>query len=173
LFTFALESHPRSLPLYDHSRLDECFSAMDQVIRTHLELVVPSNSIRIPLERTSESFWTGEIRDRRVFERADWLLALRSSALMPEIIERTPRLIKVCSRDFVPKLVERALPGLVLTHLASPPSAVSPTVETQYFSIAKAGACWDHIRKSAYVGIYIPEDIPAAEPELIVVLNPE
>lgn len=173
LFTFALESHPRSLPLYDHSSLDECFAAMDQIIRTHLDLIVPTNSIRIPLERTSESFWTGEIRDRRVFDRSDWLLALHSSATMPEVIERTPRLVKVCSRDFVPKLVERALPGLVLAHLAVPPAAVAPSVETQYFAIAKAGPCWDHIRQSNYVGLYIPDDIAEAEPDLIVVLNPE
>ncbi len=173
LFTFALESHPRSLPLYDHSRLDECFAAMDQVIRMHLDLVVPTNSIRIPLERSSESFWTGEVRDRRAFDRSDWLLALHSQATMAEVIERAPRLVKVCSRDFVPKLVERALPGLTLTHLPSPPAAVAPSVETQYFGIAKAGPCWDHIRQSNFVGIYVPEDIPGPEPELIVVLNPE
>jgi type VI secretion system protein ImpJ len=139
----------------------------------HLDLVVPTNSIRIPLERTAESFWTGEVRDRRAFDRADWILALHSSATMAEVIQRTPRLVKVCSKDFVPKLVERALPGLVLTHLPSPPPAVAPSVETQYFGIAKAGPCWDHIRQSAHVGIYIPEDIPAPEPELVVVLNPE
>ena len=173
LFTFALESHPRSLPLYNHARLDECFAAMDQLIRLHLELVVPSNTIRIPLEQTAPFYWNGEVRDRRVFDRADWLLALHSSAPMAEVMERTPRLVKVCSRDFVPKLVERALPGLVLNHLAAPPPAVSPNVETQYFSIAKAGPCWDHIRQSNYVGIYIPDDIPAVEPELIVVLNSE
>lgn len=173
LFTFALESHPRSLPLYDHSRLDECFSAMDQVIRMHLDLVVPSNSIRIPLERTSEFLWTGEVRDRRAFDRADWIFALHSNATMAEVIERTPRLVKVCSADFVPKLVERALPGLSLTHLSSPPPAVAPTVETHYFDIAKAGPCWDHIRQSSRVGVYVPADLPDAEPELIVVLNPE
>lgn len=173
LFTFALESHPRSLPLYNHARLDECFAAIDQVIRTHLNLVVPTNSIRIPLERTAESFWTGEVRDRRAFDRADWLLAVHSTASMTEVIERTPRLVKICSRDFVPKLVSRALPGLALTYLPSPPAAISPSVETQYFSITKAGPCWDHIRQSAYVGVYIPENIPAAEPELIVVLDHE
>lgn len=173
LCTFALESHPRNIPLYDHSRLDECFAEMDQLIRNHLELVVPSHSIRIPLERTSEFFWSGEVRDRRAFDRADWLFALRSTAPIAEIIERTPRLVKICSRDFVSKLVERALPGLVLSHLASPPASVSPNVETQYFSIDKAGPCWDHVRQTAHVGIYTPRDIAAAEPELIVVLNPE
>lgn len=173
LFTFALESHPRSLPLYDHNRLDECFDAMDQVIRMHLDLVVPTNSIRIPLERTSQFFWSGEIRDARAFERSDWLVSFNSGRNMAETIERAPRLVKVCSRAFVQKLVERALPGLVLTHLPAAPPAVSPSVERQYFNIAKAGPCWDNIRKSSEVGIYVPEDLPEPDPEIIVVLNPE
>ncbi len=33
LCTFALDSHPRSLPLYDHDRPDTCFAALDQHIR--------------------------------------------------------------------------------------------------------------------------------------------
>jgi type VI secretion system protein ImpJ len=173
LCTFALESHPRSLPLYEHLHLDECFAAIDEFIRMHLDLIVPANTITVPLERISDFFWMGEIRDRRAFDRADWVLGLRSSGASPDIIERAPRLLKVCSRDFVSKLVERALPGLALIHLASPPAAVSPTVETQYFGITKSGPCWDHIRQTSFVGVYIPADIATPEPELIVVLKPE
>src|SRR3989441_8833826 len=43
LCTFALDSHPRELPAYDHGRLGECFGALERHIRTHLELVVPTN----------------------------------------------------------------------------------------------------------------------------------
>ncbi|MBV8551413.1 MAG: type VI secretion system baseplate subunit TssK [Acidobacteriaceae bacterium] len=173
LCTFALESHPRSLPLYNHRQLDECFAALDHIIRTHLDLIVPANCLTIPLERTDEFFWTGALRDRRAFDRSNWIFALRSSAGDAEVIERTPRLVKLCSRDFVPKLVERALPGMALMHLAAPPPAVSPTVETQYFSITKAGPCWDHIRQTNFVGIYIPHEIPDPEPQLHIVLDTE
>jgi type VI secretion system protein ImpJ len=173
LFTFALESHPRSLPLYDHARLDECFDAMDQVIRMHLDLVVPTNALRIRLERISQFFWAGEIQDKRAFDRSDWLLSVSSGRNLAETIERVPRLVKVCSQEFVPKLVERALPGMALTHLPAPPPAVAPSVERQYFGISKAGPCWDHLRKSSQVGIYMPEDLLESEPEIIVVLNPE
>jgi len=44
LCTFALDSHPRDLPLYDHMHLDECFGRLDHHIRTHLETVAPTNS---------------------------------------------------------------------------------------------------------------------------------
>ena len=46
LCTFAFESHPRDLPLYDHRNLDKCFGELDQHIRTHLETIVPRNTSR-------------------------------------------------------------------------------------------------------------------------------
>src|SRR5262249_57465139 len=49
LCTFALESHPREIPLYDHDRLGETFAALDEHIRRHLETIVPTNCISIPL----------------------------------------------------------------------------------------------------------------------------
>ena len=173
LSTFALESHPRSLPLYNHERPEECFGALDHWIRSHLEIVVPSNCIAISLERTGENYWSGEVRDRRAFDRSNWVLAIRSSAGDAPVIERTPRLVKFCSREFVPKLVERALPGLTLTHLQAPPPAISPSVETQYFGITKAGPCWDHIRQTGFAGIYIPAEVPDPEVQLLVVLETE
>ena len=43
-----------------------------------------------------------------------------------DLIRLAPQLVKVCSKEFVPKLVERALPGMTLTHLPVPPSAWLP-----------------------------------------------
>jgi type VI secretion system protein ImpJ len=62
---------------------------------------------------------------------------------------------------------------MTLAHLQTPPPAVSPTVETKYFSVTKAGPCWEHIRQTKFVGLYLPADIPPSEPELMIVLRPE
>ena len=51
LCTFALDSHPRTLPLYDHDNLDECFGLLDEHIRRHLETIVPTQYITIPLTK--------------------------------------------------------------------------------------------------------------------------
>ena len=67
--------------------------------------------------------------------------------------------------------MKRALPGLALTHIPVPPSAISPKVTSQYFGITKSGPCWDHIVETKDAGIYIPGDIPNAEVELLVVLE--
>ncbi len=171
LCTFALDSHPRSLPVYDHDNLDKCFGALDRHIRTHLEVIVPTNCISIPLHTTGDYLYAGEVTDQRCLGRSRWILGIRSQIGEAELITRTPQLIKVCSKQFVPELVKRALPGLQLTHLPTPPPAVSPKVEVQYFGIGRAGPCWDHLAQTKAVGVYVPGEFPAAEVELLVVLD--
>ena len=171
LCTFAIESHPRSVPLYNHLRLDECFEALDHHIRTHLETIVPTNCISIPLAKIGDYFFEGEVADQRCFGPSRWVFAIRSPIGEAELIARTPPLVKLCSKLFVPELVKRALPGLALTHLSVPPSAISTRVDAQYFGISKAGPCWDHLMKTKQVGVYIPGELPEPIPELLVVLE--
>lgn len=171
LCTFSINAHPRDLPLYNHLDLGHCFDALDQHIRTHLDLVVPSNCISIPLKMRVNYFYEGEITDERCLDRARWILAVQSPIGDAEVITRTLQLVKICSAQFVPELVKRALAGMEFTHLQVPPSAVSPKVESQYFAISRTGSCWDHIVQTRRVGIYIPGDIPKPEIELLVVLE--
>ena len=58
-----------------------------------------------------------------------------------------------------------------LAHLTVPPPAISPKVEYQYFSVDKAGPCWEHLMKTREVGIYVPGELPAPEIEKSVILD--
>lgn len=171
LCTFALDSHPRVLPLYAHDRLDECFSALDQHIRTHLETIVPTQYIQIPLVKRAEYFYEAEVTDQRVLDRAKWIFAIRSAVGEVDTIAKTPQIVKLCSKEFVPQLVKRALPGMTLTHLPVPPSTIPTKIDFQYFSVNRAGPCWDHIVQKRQVGLYVPGDLPNPEVELLVVLD--
>jgi type VI secretion system protein ImpJ len=171
LCTFGLDSHPNTLPLYDHLRLEECFDALDRHIRTHLELIVPSNCTHIPLSQAANYFWEGNIVDERTLNRSRWIFGIRCKIGEAELIERTPRLVKLCSRVFVPKLVERALPGVKLSHIPVPPPSLSPKIEYQYFAIDKSGPCWEHMVKTRELGVYIPGELPDPEIELSVILE--
>ncbi len=171
LCTFGLDSHPRSIPLYNHLALDECFDALDKHIRFHLETIAPTNCIAVPLKSVGNYIYEGEITDQRCLGRSRWVFAIRSPIGEMELISRTPHLVKFCSKLFVPELVKRALPGMGLGHLPIPPSAISATVETQYFGINKAGPCWDHIVQTKQIGVYIPGEIPDPSLELLVILE--
>ncbi len=171
LCTFALDDHPRTIPHYDHYRPDECFETLDRRIRTNLEMVMPTNCLSIPLKLAGDYLFEGQVTDQRCFGRSSWIFAIRSELGESDLITRTPQLVKVCSRQFVGELVKRALPGLPLTHVSVPPSAVTARVETQYFTVSKTGPCWSHLVETKQVGVYVPGEFPSAEIELLVVLD--
>jgi len=171
LCTFALESHPRMMPIYDHRNLGECFEKLDEHIRTHLETIVPTNCVSIPLTKVADYFYEGEINDSRVLGRARWVLGIHASLGEVELIERVPHLVKLCSAKFVGELVKRAMAGLALTHLPSVPPAIPARVEAQYFSVSRDGPFWDHIVQTHRVGVYVPGEVTDAELELLVILD--
>jgi type VI secretion system protein ImpJ len=171
LCTFGLDSHPGSLPLYNHLNLEECFEDLDRHIREHIEALAPSNCLSIALKPAAKYFYQGSIADSRCLGRSRWILGIASTMGEAGLITATSQLVKVCSARFVGELVKRALPGLTLTHLSVPPSTISPKVTSQYFSVTRSGPCWDHIMETKDVGVYVPGDIPNAEVELLVVLD--
>ncbi len=171
LCTFALQSHPRTLPAYNHREPQECFESLDRHIREHLELIIPANCLAIPLHPTADYFWAGEIADERCLARSDWYFSIRGEMGEVELIGLVPQLVKICSEKFIGELVKRALPGLGLVHVPVPPPAISAKVETQYFLVSKSGPFWDHIVATRRVGIYIPGDIPRPEIQLLAVID--
>jgi type VI secretion system protein ImpJ len=171
LSTFGLNSDPGNLQLYDHDNLSESFEKIDQHIRAHLETIIPTNITTIALNSVEDYFYAGTVTDQRALGHSRWIFAIRSSIGDAELISRTPELVKICSSGFIAKIVQRAVPGLTLTHLPAPPSAVSPRFDTQYFAVNKAGPCWDHIMQTREVGVYIPGDLPTPDVQLLVVLE--
>jgi type VI secretion system protein ImpJ len=171
LCTFALEAHPRDLPSYNHLDPADCFGSLDHCIRTYLGTVVPTNVISIPLQKTSDYLYEGEVTDQRCLDRTRWVFSIRSSTGEVEVISKTPQLVKICSKLFVPKLVERALPGMALTHLAIPPSSIAAQVDAQYFSLNRSGPCWEHIVQTRQIGVYVPGELPNPELQLFVILE--
>lgn len=171
LCTFGLQSHPRSLPLYDHRNLDRCFDELNDHILRHLEIVVPTRTLSIPLHAVGNYLWNGDITDQRCLDRAKWIFSIHSPIGEAELISKTPHLVKFCSARFVPELVRRALPGMHLTHLPVPPSALSAKVDHQYFQIDRSGPCWEHIVVTRQVGIYVPGELRSPELELLVIVE--
>jgi type VI secretion system protein ImpJ len=171
LCTFDVEAHPRSLPKYDHMDPGTCLQQLDQEIRRLLELNVPTQGIPIPLKPLNRYFFVGDVSDERCVGRSRWILSIYSPVGEADLIQRTTQLVKVCSSKFVAKLVERALPGLTLTHLQIPPSAISAKVDHQYFSISRTGPCWESIVATRGVGVYVPGELPSPEVELTVLLE--
>jgi type VI secretion system protein ImpJ len=166
-----MDSDPRNLPLYDHAALTACFETLDRHIRTHLETVIPTNALTIALKPSEKYFHTGSIVDQRCLGRSRWVLSIEAPIGESDLISRAPRLVKICSQEFIGKLVEKAMPGLTLTHLPVPPPAISPRLEAQYFGVTRSGPCWDHIVKTGEVGVYVPGELTNSRIELFAIME--
>ena len=171
LCTFGLEVHPRSLPAYDHRDFGASFAPLDEHIRRHLEIVMPSKAIKIQLKQVESFLYNGEITDERCLGPARWILEIHSHIGEADLIERVPKLVKICSSRFVLELIKRSLPGLPLNHLAVAPAQIAARVESQYFAVSRGGPCWEHLIQTRQVGIYVPGELPAPEMTLIVLLD--
>jgi type VI secretion system protein ImpJ len=171
LCTFSLESKPSELPQYNHRDPGPVFERLDQHIRRHLEIVIPSNTQVLDFHSAAPYIQEAAITDERCLRRARWILGIRSNLGESDLMRLVPQLVKICSSRFVVELVKRALPGLSLTHLSIPPAALHPRPDMQYFAIDLAGPCWEHILQTKTVGIYIPGEIIDAEFTLTVILG--
>ena len=172
LCTFALESNPDDIPKYNHLDLSLVFCALDKHIRRHLEIVVPSNTVTLEFQKTETYIYTAPVNDERCFRRSRWILGVRSNVGDSTILRMVPQIVKLCSAEGVGKLVQRALPGLELSYLQVPPSAISAQADMHYFAINAVGACWQHILQTSQVGIYIPGDIGNVEFEVTIITEP-
>ena len=171
LCTFSVESDPRQLPSYDHRDPGPSFRALDAHIRKHLEIVVPSNTVTLHFSPAEPYIHAADVTDERCLRRARWIFGIRSSLGESDLLRMTPRLIKICSHKFVPELVRRALPGMTLTHVPVPPTAIRAEADMQYFSVETTGPCWEHILQTRRIGVYIPGEISQPDFELTVIVE--
>ena len=172
LCTFSLNSQPRDLPAYDHARPEPCFAQLERHIRQHLDVVLPTQALTLPVRATEAGFYAASVSDRRCFDSsALWYLGIRSTAPAADVIGRASKLVKLCSAKFIARLVKEAYPGLELEHAARPPAELSPRLGTHYFALRRTDPCWRSIVDTGEVGIYAPAALPDVELELKVILD--
>lgn len=173
LTTFSTRIHPRTLPLYDHTDLQGCFTKLDETLRELLETVVPANHVALPLRLTESSIYATAVDQDGYFESPRIFLAIHASMKPDELIRKVPQLVKVSSNDQVERLIRQAASGLALRHVASPPSALPIKLDYQYFQVERSGGEWDAIRRSRNVAAYIPAEFPDPQAELVILLPTE
>lgn len=170
LTTFSRTVHPRELPAYDHENLSACFTALDETVRALLETVVPATFASLPLRVVRPSVHATAIDQDRYFSAPQLFLAVSADVKPAELIARAPMLLKVGAADRVDLLIRQALAGIALTHVASPPSAVSVKLGHQYFRLEASGPEWDAVVRARNLAAYVPDDFANAQLELVIVL---
>jgi type VI secretion system protein ImpJ len=171
LTTFSPTIRPRDLPLYDHSELSKVFSELDEKLRILLETVVPTNVVSLPLKQINNTtIYATAVDQDKYLANTRMYLAISADSSEETIIRRVPQLVKVCSATHIDQLVSSALPGITLTHIPSPPSAIPIKMKFQYFSLNQSGAAWETVTRARNFAAHVPSEIINPQMELVILL---
>jgi type VI secretion system protein ImpJ len=170
LTTFSPTIRPRDLPLYDHSELSKVFTELDEKLRILLETVVPTNVVSLPLKRVNNTIYATAVDQDKYLTNTRMYLAISADSNEETIIRRVPQLVKVCSATHIDQLVSSALPGMVLTHIPSPPSAIPIKMKYQYFNLNQSGPAWETVTRARNFAAHVPAEIVNPQMELVILL---
>ena len=168
LTTFSRSIGPLDFPKYEHEKLGSCFLQLESQLMDLLNTVIPSRFIALPLRQVRDSVYVTGIERDEYLENSRLYLAIAAEVPVSEMIKRIPALVKICSATHLETLIRQALPGLPMTHVASPPQEISVKLQYQYFSLDRAGTAWDAIRRARNFGVYVPGEIANPRMELIL-----
>jgi type VI secretion system protein ImpJ len=169
LSTFSLQADPREVPRYDHENLFKTFDELEQKIRFLLETIIPSKYVIIPLIKTPELWYVGQIQDDRLLANAQFYLAANAQVAPTRLIEDIPVKSKISSPDEVGALIGRAVQGVAITHEPIPPSAIPVKPGFKYYLLQNKGRWWESICKSRSLALYLPDEFPELKVELVAV----
>ena len=92
---------------------------------------------------------------------------------MTSLPEKTLELVKVGAAEHLDHLYRRGLPGLTLTHVKDPPSAIPVKLDYEYFLVDTSGPEWEEVLRGKNLSAYVPAAIREPSLELVAILPPE
>jgi type VI secretion system protein ImpJ len=143
--------------------------ALEQKIRFLLETIIPSKYVIIPLEKTPDLWYVGQINDDRLLKDAQFYLAANAQVTPNRLIEDIPVKSKISSPDEVGALIGRAVQGVSMTHEPIPPSAIPVKPGYKYYTLHTSGRWWETICKTRRLALYLPDEFPDLKVELVAV----
>ncbi|HEX9022209.1 MAG TPA: type VI secretion system baseplate subunit TssK [Geobacteraceae bacterium] len=156
------------LPVYDHRNPWECFAAAQLLIGRLLDEITAGPDYVIPLIYDG-TYFTAEMKPVHFENRNRYYLVLRTEEEPGSIIRSVDRVAKLGSRERLPLLIARALPGVGLEHLPTPPQELPRRSYSIHFAVDSNCEQWALIKKGNNIALYwdnAPEDL---EVELMLV----
>jgi type VI secretion system protein ImpJ len=170
LTTFSNTIRPRDLPLYDHLNLSKVFADLEEKLRLLLETVVPTNVVSLPLKQVKGTIYATAIEQDKYLANTRMYLAFSADSSEDSIIRKVPQLVKASSASHIEQLINMALPGITLSHVTVPPSAIPVKMKFQYFSLNQAGPAWEAVVRSRNFAAHVPGELLNPQMELIILL---
>ncbi|MDY6844406.1 MAG: type VI secretion system baseplate subunit TssK [Thermodesulfobacteriota bacterium] len=163
-----LEDGTRLLPRYDHRNLWGCFSSAQALITQLLDEITagPEYMIQLAYDGT---YYAAELSPAIFEGRNRFYLVVETEEDPQSVLQSLTTIAKLSSRESLPILIARALPGVKVEHLPTPPQELPRRAHSVYFQIDHFGDQWNQVQKGHNIALYwdtAPDDFKA---EIMVV----
>jgi type VI secretion system protein ImpJ len=173
LLAFSRRYGIETFPAYDHEDCAVGFQQFDAIIRDLIEVTLSSRYHVIPLSRDAArpARHVGALSADLVDEKS--LLGIAVSADMPalELVGAVPARFKISAPANIENIVQHALSGVKLIHMAQVPAAVPVRPNTHYFSLDSKGALYDAMLRAQALTLDAPTEIPGLKVELFCLIK--
>ena len=156
------------VPPYDHETLWRCFSSAQALIIRLLDEITagPEYVMQLLFDGT---YFAAELNPAIFEGRNRFYLVFETEEDPKVVLEAIDKIAKVGSRESLPILIARALPGVRLEHLSVPPQELPRRARSLYFQIDHNSDQWAQVQKANNIALYwdaAPDDLKV---ELMVV----
>jgi len=161
--TGTLEDGTVLLPAYNHQDLWRCFSAAQSLVTQLLDEITAGPEYMLPL-LFDGTYYAADLPPAIFEGRNRFFLALESEADPQNVLASVEQIAKFSSREYLPILIARSLPGIKLTYLQTPPQELPRRANTLYFQIDHHGEPWSQVQNGNNLALYwdaAPEDLKA------------
>lgn len=169
LLTFSTARSLDDLPGYRHDDLAGTFRGLEALLRELLETVISDRCAPIPLHEFRPACHVGRLGDERLLDACDFYLSVYADRPAAEWLEAVPRRLKVGSPDDVEKILNSALPGVPLHHVARTPASLPVRAGNLYFALEPGGAIFRRMLEARSVCIHVPQPLHPLKLELFAV----
>ena len=169
LTVFSVNIRPINLPEYRHEDLSRSFGEIDKRIQELLQILGPTTRyVLIPLEKVRESVYKASMSTELLSNAAyKFYMAARGEGDQGDLIREIQRRAKVASDSDINLIIGRALRGIALNHLLSPPEAIVTKSGYCYFALDPTSDFWDDVHQSNTLSVYIPTSLGEIQLELM------
>jgi type VI secretion system protein ImpJ len=158
------------LPSYDHGNIGRCVHASLILIRQLLNEITIGPELIVQLLPDGD-FLAAELPRRFVDAKNECYFVLRTEEDPESVVRSFQSEAKVASRQELPNLINRSLPGVEVTHLPLAPQGLPRRSFSLYFGLSKSNDQWSDVERSANIALYWANAPADLKIELVVLRN--
>ena len=155
------------LPPYDHEDFGKCLVAVTNLVAHLLNEITIGPELMVRLE-LQDGYYCADLPKTFFGPRNRYYLVMRTEDDPDTVLRSFEADAKLSTRNQLPVLTSRALPGVELIHMPVAPQGLPRRAYSLYFRIEQFSAQWEHVEREGSVALYWPGAPTDLNAELVV-----